>query len=63
MAAIQAMAAHDIFSYLKSPEYHDKKVTISYFEIYGGRLLDLLNKRKKVTLMEDGKHRVQVFII
>ncbi len=31
---------------------------ISFFEIYGGRSYDLLNKRKKLVIREDGDNRV-----
>ena len=33
---------------------------ISFFEIYGGRLFDLLNNRNKLALLEDAKQKIQV---
>ncbi len=34
--------------------------TVSFFEIYGGRLFDLLNGRSKLTLLEDANQKIQV---
>ena len=34
------------------------RVYVSFFEIYGGRCYDLLNKRKKLKILEDGDNRV-----
>lgn len=36
---------------------------VSFFEIYGGRSYDLLNKRKKLVIREDGDNRVTPLII
>lgn len=33
---------------------------MSFFEIYGGRCYDLLNKRKKLKILEDGDNRIKV---
>lgn len=33
---------------------------VSYFEIYGGAVYDLLNERKRLRVLEDGNQRVQV---
>ena len=35
-------------------------VTVSFFEIYGGRIQDLLNKRQRLKVLEDGKGEVVV---
>ena len=34
--------------------------TISFFEIYGGRLFDLFNDRSKLVLLEDANQKIQV---
>lgn len=34
--------------------------TCSCYEIYGGKVFDLLNGRKKLEVREDGRRRVQV---
>jgi kinesin family protein 2/24 len=33
---------------------------VSFFEIYGGRLFDLLNHRGQLLLMEDANQKIQV---
>lgn len=35
-------------------------VNVSFFEIYGGKVFDLLNKQKRLRVLEDGKAQVQV---
>jgi len=39
------LACLDIFEMLKKPEYKDLSVWISFYEIYCGKLFDLLNER------------------
>ncbi len=34
---------------------------VSFFEIYGGRLYDLLNNKNKLQVLEDKNQKVQVF--
>jgi kinesin family protein 2/24 len=34
---------------------------ISFFEIYGGRLYDLLNNKNKLQVLEDKNQKVQIF--
>ncbi len=34
---------------------------ISFFEIYGGRLYDLLNNKTKLSVLEDKNQKVQIF--
>ena len=43
--------------------YRNKKfdLYISFFEIYGGRLFDLLNNKNKLTVLEDKNQVVQIF--
>ncbi|XP_031562476.1 kinesin-like protein KIF2A [Actinia tenebrosa] len=59
---IYAMAAQDVFKLLKHPKHKNKDLVIScsYFEIYGSKVFDLLNKRKKLRVLEDGNQQVQV---
>ena len=33
---------------------------MSFFEIYGGKVSDLLNGKKKLVIQEDGKGKIQV---
>ena len=54
------MAALDIFRSLEEfEEYSHLSVGVSLFEIYGGKLFDLLNDRKPVKCLEDHKGKVQ----
>jgi len=34
---------------------------VSFFEIYGGRLYDLLNNKNKLNVLEDKNQKVQIF--
>ncbi len=52
------LAALDIFEMLKLPEYSDLSVRVSLFEIYGGKLFDLLNDRSQIKCLEDRKGKV-----
>lgn len=35
-------------------------VSVSFFEIYGGKVFDLLNRQKRLRVLEDGNGQVQV---
>ena len=52
------MAALDVFSMAKQEGYQHLSIGASLFEIYGGKLFDLLNGRKQVKCLEDHKGRV-----
>jgi kinesin family protein 2/24 len=52
------LAALDIFEMIKRPEYQHLTVQVSLFEIYSGKLFDLLNGRKPVKCLEDSKGKV-----
>jgi len=53
------MAAKDIFEeYMESPD--NMTIEVSYFEIYCGKLFDLLNNRKQLIAREDGKGAIVV---
>lgn len=59
---IYALAAHDVFRLQKIPQHRSKDLIISssFFEIYSGKVFDLLNKKKKLRVLEDGQGQVQV---
>lgn len=67
MSGIQKMVADDIFTIL-SDNVLEKKgcscdnttISIAIFEIYGGRIQDLLNKRNRLKVLEDGKGEVVI---
>lgn len=60
-SGVYAFAAADVFQLNKS-EYRDQglRVSVSFFEIYGGKVFDLLNKQKRLRVLEDAKHNVQI---
>ncbi|XP_050669677.1 kinesin-like protein KIF2A isoform X2 [Leptidea sinapis] len=59
---IYAMAARDVFAYLRSPRYKPLNliVSASFFEIYSGKVFDLLADKAKLRVLEDGKQQVQI---
>uniref|UniRef100_A0A8C7ZU53 Kinesin-like protein n=1 Tax=Oryzias sinensis TaxID=183150 RepID=A0A8C7ZU53_9TELE len=59
---IYALAARDVFLMIKKPNYKklDLQVYATYFEIYSGKVFDLLNRKAKLRVLEDGKQQVQV---
>jgi hypothetical protein len=59
-AGLYVLAAKDVFAKLKSPMYSNLQVYVSCFEIYGGKLFDLLNGRQMIKCLEDAKQQVQL---
>ncbi|XP_037919407.1 kinesin-like protein Klp10A isoform X4 [Hermetia illucens] len=59
---IYAMAAKDVFNLLHSPRYKHLNLVVSasFFEIYSGKVFDLLSDKQKLRVLEDGKQQVQV---
>ncbi|XP_023199780.1 kinesin-like protein KIF2A isoform X3 [Xiphophorus maculatus] len=59
---IYALAARDVFQMLKKANYKklDLQVYATFFEIYSGKVFDLLNRKAKLRVLEDGKQQVQV---
>lgn len=59
---IYAMAAADVFRLANSARYKPLNlcVSASFFEIYSGKVFDLLNNKAKLRILEDGKQQVQV---
>lgn len=52
------LAAYDMIDLLN--QYTDLDLFISFYEIYCGKLQDLLNNRKEVVCREDGKQQVNI---
>ena len=50
------LAGYDIFSLLQN--YNNLTIWVSFYEIYCGKLFDLLNERKVLTAREDGKQNI-----
>ncbi|VCX38427.1 unnamed protein product [Gulo gulo] len=59
---IYALVAQDVFLLLRTTAYEklDLKVYGTFFEIYGGKVYDLLNWKKKLQVLEDGNQQIQV---
>ncbi|CAN9504568.1 unnamed protein product [Ophioblennius macclurei] len=59
---IYALSARDVFLMWKKPNYKklDLQVYATFFEIYSGKVFDLLNRKAKLRVLEDGKQQVQV---
>merc|ERR1712048_617615 len=53
---LYAMAVRDLFKYLPQ----NNKIEVSFYEIYGGKLYDLLAHRKQILCREDGKQKVNI---
>lgn len=59
---VYALVAKDVFAYLRSARYAhlDLTVAASFFEIYSGKVFDLLSKKARLRVLEDGKQQVQI---
>ncbi|XP_050298902.1 kinesin-like protein Klp10A isoform X2 [Anthonomus grandis grandis] len=59
---IYGLVAMDVFKYLNHSKYAQKNliVSASFFEIYGKLVFDLLAKKQRLRVLEDGKQQVQV---
>lgn len=61
MVALQNLAISDIYN-LAENDYADlePQISLSFYEIYSGRILDLLNNKKRLQVLEDGANKIQV---
>ncbi|XP_075679256.1 kinesin-like protein KIF2A isoform X2 [Dermatophagoides pteronyssinus] len=59
---IYALAARDVFIQLRLAKMQgeDLFVSASFFEIYSGKVFDLLNGKQKLRVLEDAKGQVQI---
>lgn len=59
---IYAFAARDVFELIKKPENKAQGLTVgcSFFEIYGGKVYDLLNSKARLRVLEDGGNKVNI---
>lgn len=59
---VYALATKDVFRLLRSPKHRGDALSVScsFFEIYSGKVFDLLNGKAKLRVLEDGKQQVQV---
>lgn len=60
-SGLYVLACKDIFrSIERIPQYANLQVWVSFFEIYGGKLFDLLSDRKKLICREDAQKNVNI---
>lgn len=59
---IYALVARDVFKMHQSAKYRDEGLSIyaSFFEIYSGKVFDLLNDKAKLRVLEDANQQVQI---
>lgn len=59
---IYALVAQDVFKMLGSPKYRNDNLLVcaSFFEIYSGKVFDLLNDKAKLRVLEDAHQQVQI---
>ncbi|CAH1116236.1 unnamed protein product [Phaedon cochleariae] len=61
-SGIYGLVAQDVFKLLNNSKYARMNFTVSasFFEIYGKLVFDLLAKKQRLRVLEDGKQQVQV---
>jgi kinesin family protein 2/24 len=57
---LYVLASQDVFSKLAQPKFSQLRVFVSFYEIYCGKLFDLLNKRAKLEAREDARQNVNI---
>ncbi|KAM3143195.1 hypothetical protein pb186bvf_004781 [Paramecium bursaria] len=60
VAGMYLLAAYDIFTLLNNEYYQNLSLSVSFYEIYCGKLYDLLNERSILAAREDAKGNVQI---
>jgi len=60
MQPLPLRAVQDMLEMLRRPEHRHLHLWLSFFEIYGGKVYDLLKERKKLPVREDGGKNVVV---
>ncbi|CAE7220231.1 KIF2A [Symbiodinium pilosum] len=60
MTGIQRLLTEQLFEHVKRASSLDLTISISFFEIYGGRPFDLLNNRQRLETLEDANNEVQI---
>ncbi|NXI65443.1 KIF2A protein, partial [Anseranas semipalmata] len=59
---IYILVAEDVFRRLQDPSCQKLELQVygAFFEIYGGKVFDLLNSKKRLRVLEDSKQQIQV---
>ena len=58
VSAVTKLAFRDLFKLSKQSKGYS--FYLSFFEIYGGKVMDLLNNKAKLQILEDGNSKIQV---
>jgi kinesin family protein 2/24 len=56
MNGLQELIVKELFDLVKK----NYKIAVSYFEIYGGKCLDLLNEKNVLNILEDKNGNIQI---
>jgi kinesin family protein 2/24 len=59
MKGLQSSAVRDIFQIAQKSK-SETHVSVSFFEIYGGRACDLLNNKNTLNILEDKNNNIQI---
>ena len=60
MSGMYLLAGKDIFEMLRNIEYRHLYIDIAFYEIYCGKLFDLLNERQQLFAREDSRQNVNI---
>ncbi|XP_022699648.1 kinesin-like protein KIF2A isoform X1 [Varroa jacobsoni] len=60
LKGLYTLAASDVFRMLQTYGSASFEIRVSFFEIYGSKVLDLLNDKSPLKIMEDNRQRVVV---
>ena len=55
-----ALAANDIFTLMEDESMRDFSVFVSFYDIYCGKLYDLLNNRKEIYARENANQKIKI---
>jgi kinesin family protein 2/24 len=58
MKGLQTLAIESLFNKINTNKF---ELYVSFYEIYGGRLYDLLNDKNKLSVLEDKNQKVQIY--
>lgn len=60
MTGIQKLLSEQLFEHIRNRGGDPLEISLSFFEIYGGRPYDLLNNRQRLETLEDARNEVQI---
>lgn len=60
MSQVTKLAVQELYDLASTNAGGPVSFYMSFFEIYGGKVMDLLNGKKKLQILEDKNQRIQV---